>query len=208
MNFAEILNVIYDYRHSPDPAAVPLILSWTSKEKILQDPDTAIGWTGVITALWDRHPEKRGLWRSLHPKVIHKAHRIAFDRKNMRELRYADFLLYRWVILAKDQEAWALLLRAHHPDKQLAQGAQSCIERIMFGTQMLNGDGRPITDVKGEVLGHIQFPDLREQMVELAKEFAKMKPNQRNLPFDILPFSQEFRMKRDYNSRGFVGLVN
>jgi len=78
MNFAEILNVIYDYRHSPDPAAVPLILSWTSKEKILQDPDTAIGWTGVITALWDRHPEKRGLWRSLHPKVIHKAHRIAF----------------------------------------------------------------------------------------------------------------------------------
>lgn len=204
MTFADILTIIYCYRQAPDPAAVAPILDWTWRERLLQHPDTQIAWSGVVTALYDRHPEKQQIWTSLHGETINRAFKIAKSLSAPRERQWADYLLYRWLILAGDKEAWTLLLRAHHPNASLAAGAQACIDKVCMGTQIVRSDGRPVLNSQGTVQGNLEFPDLRAQIIELTKEFQRMTWKERNLPWDFLPWSPEFRLSRDRTVRGLI----
>jgi hypothetical protein len=195
MNDLQALELVYNYRLVPDPAVVPVLFNWTRVTKILHDPHTALPWSGVITGLYDRHGEQQKLWKELHGETLDRAFRVARHYKSPLEVAYADYLAYRWLILNTDREAWELLLRAHHKYKDLAQGAQRCIEKIMTGTAIVRSDGRPVLDSRETMQGSYQFPDMRDQMIALTKEFRRMTWEERRRPFSLLPFSPEFRLR-------------
>ena len=196
MNDLQALELVYNYRLVPDPAVVPVLFNWTRVTKILHDPHTALPWSGVITGLYDRHGEQQKLWKELHGETLDRAFRVARHYKSPLEVAYADYLAYRWLILNTDREAWELLLRAHHKYKDLAQGAQRCIEKIMTGTAIVRSDGRPVLDSRETMQGSYQFPDMRDQLITLTEEFRRMTWNQRRMPFDLIPFSPVYRQRR------------
>jgi len=200
MDYIEALDIIYHWRHAPDLSAVPPILAMTRREGLLEAPQTRVGWSGAITALCDKYPQQKELWRNCQTFVINEAFRIARGHKNVNEPTWADYLAFRWVILATDRDAWALLIRAHHKDIVLAKAAQKAIESICMGVETHDRNGRPVTNSQGTVQGTVRFEDLRRQMMVLNEEFRKLTWTQRLLPFDLVPFSTEYRLMQRIKS--------
>lgn len=196
MNETDILQIIYNYRHDPDPLAFPPILSFTAKHRILFKRETAIPWSGVIDGFCTRHPEHYAMWRGMHYNTLMQSIKVTNTHQSKINPLWADHLLYRWLITGRDADAWALLLRAHDTNKETASAAQRCIEKVCMGTELTDNRGLSKTDSSGTTQGTLEFPDLRQQMLELNEEFRVMTIVQRRLPFSSLPFSHEFRQKR------------
>lgn len=204
MNESDVLEVIYNYRLAPDPLAVPMIFSYTAQQKLLRLKDTAIAWSGVVTAFCERHPDHYAMWKGMHWPTIEQAMKIANHAASHINIRWADHLTLRYIILATDETAWALIMRAHNTDKKIAQGAQSCIERLCIGTVINDSSGLPKLNSQSMVQGSIEFPDLRTRLLELNEEFRRMTIQQRQSSFSRLPFSPEFRAKRLEERQGLV----
>lgn len=196
MNEFEVLDIVYDYRNHPDPAVAPMLFDWTRVSGILLDPRTALGWSGVVTGLYDRHIEQRQAWKATHGETLDRAFRVSRHFKSIDDPLWAEYLMFRWLILATDVEAWDMLLRAHHKHVDCAQPAQRCIERVMSGTTLMRSDGRPVLKANNEVIGSYRFADMRQQIIVLNEEFRKMTWTQRYLPFAMLPFSDEYKRRR------------
>jgi|SRR6185437_8111993 len=191
----DALEIIYNWRLKPELTAVPEILELTHRERFLNHKVTAIGWSGVIVALCERHPEKVKQWEERYGRVIAQACRVANHPSSHCERQWADHLAFRWLILGTDQAAWTLLLLAHHSTKALRDGAQRAIEGICTGIELNDRNGRPVLNSQGTVIGTVRFEDMRQQIMILAREFSIMTWPQRRLPFSLLPFSKAYRLQ-------------
>ena len=173
----DILDWLYNYRHTPDSIHATNAFAFIAAHRILFKPQTAIGWAGVICALCERHPGMYDYWRREYRGVIKQAQSIEKHGPSHTDIKWADHMIYRWFIWGNDREPWALLKMAHGIGATDAQkvGTQTAINQIMYTQDN----------------GSIMFEDMRQQMTRLAREFSKMTPAQRRLPFDKLPFSLE-----------------
>lgn len=196
MNEFEALQIIYNYRQHPDVAAIPEILLLTQREGFVKAKQTAIGWSGVIIAFCELYPEKVKAWEFHYGPTILQACRVAASPKSFNDPLWANHLVFRWLIIGTDKEAWALLCRAHHKDLAIRSAAQAAIERICTGVELCDRNGFPVTDSQGTVLGKVEFEDMRQQILLLATEFSKLNWTQRALPFNLIPFSSEYRLQR------------
>jgi hypothetical protein len=205
MNETDILQVVMHYRLEPDPLVVPPILSFTAKERLMFRRETAIPWSGVIDGFCTRYPEHYTMWKGMHYDTLMQSIKVTNHIASKLSPLWADHLLYRWLIIGRDQDAWALLLRAHDTNKDNASAAQRCIEKVCMGIELADNRGLAKTDSSGTTQGILGFPDLRQQMLELNEEFRVMTVAQRGLPFSLLPFSREFQQKR-HEARMAAGL--
>lgn len=195
MDEFEALQIIYNYRHKSEPTAVPEILELTQRAGFLRAKKTVIGWSGVIVALCEAHPEKVQVWEMKHKLTIIQACRVANSPSSFNDPLWANHLTFRWLILGSDKEAWTLLCRAHHKTHAIRNAAQDAIERICTGVETCDRNGFPVTDSQGLVMGKVEFEDLRQQILLLATEFSKLTWAQRALPFSVIPFSAEYRLR-------------
>ena len=180
MQLDEILTIIYNFRHAPELNAVAEIFDFTIAHRLL-NKETGIGWAGVITALCDKYPLQSPLWRETYGAMLSRAWRIATSESTQQQRQWADYLTYRWIILATAESAWELLQCAHNPEnKDLAEGAQTAISKICYSQ-----DSKPTTSTQGDLQGKTQFEDLRVQMLTLAGEFKSMTPKQRAKPYGL-----------------------
>lgn len=190
------LQIIYNYRRKSEPTAVPEILELTQHAGFLRAKKTAIGWSGVIVALCEAHPDRVKGWEMKYGDVIKQACRVANSPSSFNDPLWANHLTFRWLILGSDREAWTLLCRAHHKDTGIRNAAQAAIERICTGVETCDRNGFPVTNSQGTVLGKVEFEDLQQQILLLAKEFSNLTWAQRALPFSVIPFSAEYRLLR------------
>jgi hypothetical protein len=207
-NEFNILQIVYYYRLEPDALFVPMLLSFAAKERLLYKRETAIPWSGIVGALMERHPDHYPMWRAMHGEMITQSIRVEKHWQSHTNPLWADHITNRWVILARDEEAWRLLLLAHHTDKVRASAAQRCIEKICMGVELLDRNGMARVDSQGITMGVLGFPDLRQQILELTEEFRAMTPVQRTFPFSRLPFSREFQLKRHEQRAQFAALAS
>lgn len=191
MQWSDLVSTIWNYRHSPDPNAVPHIFEYISKEKLLYRKETAIVFAGVVTALCDRHPGFHVTWKQdRFRELITEAYKISRYWKAQASPMWAEYLMNRWLILATDEAAWALLVMCHRaPKKEQVVAAQVCCDKICRTLE----NGRAIEDRYGNLVGKAQFEDLRIQMLRLANEWRSMTIDDQKLPFAKLPFGEESR---------------
>jgi len=183
----DFLMFLYHYRENPLPGKVPHIFKFIAKERLLHYRETAIAVSGAITALCHRHKEELGDWEKEHADVITRAYQISSARNSREDIRWGDHLMYRWFILGTDREAWDLLHLAHVGTEHQKLGARAAIERIIRAPI----NGIPQHDSKGNLVGKLEFEDLRLQMARLAREYMRMTINERKLPFCELIWSEE-----------------
>lgn len=186
MFWNDALNYVWHYRLYPAPEHAPAFFAFCTKARLLWHSATATAIAGAVVALCDRHPVEYETWKKEFAALITQAYSIARSKKAMSDVLWAEYLVNRWLILGTDEAAWALLLRAHHPNEALRTGAQSAINKICFSQ-----DGVAMTDSKGNVIGKVTFEDMRLQMLRIANEFRRFSIEQRRLPFTSIPFSPE-----------------
>lgn len=179
---------IHTYRIAPKPEEIGHVFTYITHEKLMRVPKTQIAMAGIVAAFCDRHPDKWEMWRKgPHAQLLETAFSILRARSAQESVQWVDALAYRWIILATDREAWHMIRIANDcPCESQRIGAQSALSKI---TQSF--DGVPIVATNGEVVSKTDFEDLRLQILRLTREYVRMTPNERRLPFDRVPFSQE-----------------
>lgn len=191
MTANDFLMFLYHYRDNPTPGAVPHIFLFIRKERLLHFRDVAIAVSGAITAFCARHKEQLEDWERDYADLIARAHQIARARDSRNDIRWGDHLMYRWMILATDREAWELLCLAHSGTEHQRTGARAAIDKICRSI-----DAVPMHDSKGNLVGKVYFEDMRLQMTRLAKEYSKLSPGERRAPFDSIIWSEETRAEQ------------
>jgi hypothetical protein len=192
MTWNDLLTLLYNFRLYPDVNAASHMLKFIEEERLCWKRETALAFAGLVTGLCDRYPKEYEDWKKSYPKLIKQCYLIAKSPKERKEPMWAEYLVNRWLIPGTDKEAWELLLLCHYGhSKEQVTAAQSACDKICRSI-----DSKPITNANGIVMGTVQFEDMRLQMVRLAREFSSLPVNQRQLPFDLIPFSKEYQMER------------
>lgn len=189
MTWSDCLYTIWNYRHDPSVSDATHLIAFIDKENLLSRPETAIPYTGVVTALCERHPIMCQEWlvSPLH-KTIDRAFSIVKNRRAKEDLKWAELIMMRWLIHGTDYEAWNLLILCHYaPTENQRVAAQSACDKICRALD----DGRAMTDSKGNLVGKTQFDDMRLQMLRLANEFRRMSHIERKQPFEAIAWSKE-----------------
>lgn len=183
---------IHTYRLFPKPDDIGHLLTYIRENRLLWHPKTAVPVAGVIIAFCDLHPEKYEAWKQNeeHHKLLTQAFSISRARGAQESIEWVEYLVYRWIILATDYEAWQLMKIANEgPNEVQKMGAQAAIDKVIRSFV----DGVPVVTNRGEVVSKTDFEDLRLQMLRLAREYSRMTPAERRLPFGKLPFTSGTR---------------
>jgi hypothetical protein len=186
MLWNDALMLVYNYRVVPKPEDVPHLFVFIEQERLLWKAQVGIMFSGIVTALCDRHPERVDAWRRNHAQAIAQAYAISVARRTKEDILFAEYLTHRWLILGNDESAWNLLKLCHCSNEAQRTAAQTACDKICRSI-----DNKPIVNSKGDLVGKTQFDDMRLQMLRLAREFSRMTPNERSQSFRNLPFSME-----------------
>ena len=202
MTQTDAMHFIHNYRHKPRPEDAPHFFSFLAKERLLWNRSTAVPFAGAVIGLCDRHAIMLyDSWRVDHKTVLHQAISISKSKARLDPL-WAEFLLMRWFILGSDKPAWELLCLAHHGNKMQKIAAQTAINKVTY----FMGQA-PNINANGVMQGKVDFEDMRLQMLRLANEFRSFKPSERQLAFELLPFSRESQQAQLFQSAGLEGLL-
>ena len=178
---------IHTYRSHPKPEDIGHLFTYIRLNRLLWHPNTAVPIAGVVVAFCDRYPDRYETWKQNedHNQVLTQAFAISRSRGARETVQWVEYLVYRWLILATDYEAWQLMRIANEgPNEAQKMGAQAAIDKVIRSFA-----GVPVVTARGDVVSKTDFEDLRLQMLRLAREYSRMTPAERQLPFTSLPFT-------------------